>query len=111
MFEAFSERARKALDLDTDIHISGNREVVIDNCRRIEEYNEVFMRISTGRLWINIRGSGLRAYDFRTGGLVVRGSIEQIEFERSQKNEADTSGQTEGKRKRKKPLQIHQRRT
>ena len=104
MFDAFSERARKAMCLDTDIHISGGREVIIDNCRRIEEYNEVFMRLSAGRLWINIRGSGLRAYDFRTGGLVIRGSIEHIEFERNPENGTEIRRQDKSKRKRKESL-------
>jgi sporulation protein YqfC len=88
MFEWLAELTRETLYLNTSIHISGNNELIIDNCQRIEEYNEVFMRLLSGGLYINIRGSDLRAYDFRTGGLVIRGCIESIEFtERSRRHE------------------------
>lgn len=88
MFERFAELAREKLYLNSGIHISGKNEIVIDSCQKIEEYNEVYMRIISGGLCINIRGSDLRAYDFKTGGLVIRGDLEQIEFtERSGRNE------------------------
>lgn len=90
MFEWLAELTRETLYLNTGIHISGNNELIIDNCQRIEEYNEVFMRLLSGGLYVDIRGNGLRAYDFRTGGLVIRGCIESIEFtERSRLNEAE----------------------
>ena len=87
MFERFAELAREKLCLNSCIHISGKNELVIDSCEKIEECNEVYMRLISGGLCINIRGSDLRAYDFRTGGLVIRGELEQIEFtERSGRN-------------------------
>ncbi len=90
MFEWLAELTRETLYLNTGIHISGNNELIIDNCQRIEEYNEVFMRLLSGGLYVDIRGNGLRAYDFRTGGLVIRGCIESIEFtERSRLHEAE----------------------
>ena len=88
MFEWLAELTRETLYLNTSIHISGNNELIIDNCQRIEEYNEVFMRLMSGGLYIDIHGRSLRAYDFRTGGLVIRGCIENIEFtERSRRHE------------------------
>ena len=92
MFERFAELAREKLCLETNIHISGRNELIIDGCRRIEECNEVYMRLLSGDIFVNIHGCGLRAYDFRTGGLVVRGCIEKIEFEeRSKKHETKTA--------------------
>lgn len=85
MFEWLAELAREKLYLESNIHISGSNELVIDGCRRIEECNEVFMRLLSGSIYVNIHGCGLRAYDFRTGGLVVRGCIEKIEFEERSK--------------------------
>ena len=81
MFEWLGELTRQTLCLDTDIHISDRNELIIENCRRIEECNEVFMRFLAGSIYVNIHGSGLRAYDFRTGALVVRGCIDRLEFE------------------------------
>ncbi len=80
MFEWLSELGKEKLCLDTGIHISGNRELIIDSCRRIEECSEVYMRLVSGGLYVDIHGSGLRAYDFRTGGLVIRGCIKQMSF-------------------------------
>ena len=99
MFEWLAELTRETLYLNTSIHISGNNELIIDSCQRIEEYNEVFMRLLSGGLYINIRGSNLRAYDFRTGGLVIRGCIENIEFtERSRRHEPENEEKHKDKR-------------
>lgn len=78
--------------MNAGIHIEGNKELIIDNCRRIEEYNEVFMRLISGRLCIHIWGSGLRAFDFKTKGLIVRGKISRIEFtERNGRRNAESA--------------------
>ncbi|MCR4638209.1 YabP/YqfC family sporulation protein [Ruminococcus sp.] len=108
MFEWLAELTRETLYLDTSIHISGNKELIIDSCQRIEEYNEVFMRLLSGGLYVNIRGSNLRAYDFRTGGLVIRGCIESIEFtERSRRHETENEAKHKDKRKGKTAEQVH----
>lgn len=89
LFEKIADKTRDFLYLNPGMHIESNRELIIENCRRIEEYNEIFMRLIAGQLCIHIWGSGLKAYDYKTKGLVVRGKISQIEFiERSGKNNA-----------------------
>lgn len=96
MFERLAEFTRETLYLDSGLHLSGNNELIIDNCRRIEEYNEVFMRLISGGLCVDIHGDGLRAYDFKTGGLIIRGKIMHIELsERSGRHEetAETPGE------------------
>lgn len=80
MFDRIADKTREVLYMNPGIHIESNRELLIENCRRIEEYNEVFMRLISGGLCIQIWGSGLKAYDFKTKGLIVRGRISQIEF-------------------------------
>lgn len=100
MFEWLSELTREKLYLSTGMHLSGNNELIIDNCRRIEEYNEVYMRIVSGNLTVDIRGNGLRAYDFSTGGLVIRGCIEQIGLTERRKrceNETKAEDKRQGK--------------
>ncbi|MCR4793916.1 MULTISPECIES: YabP/YqfC family sporulation protein [Ruminococcus] len=105
MFDWLAELTRDTLYLNSGIHISDNKELIIDNCRRIEEYNEVYMRLVSGRLYISIHGNGLRAFDFRTGGLVIRGYIEKIEFaERSKHNESENKRLSEDKRTGKEAL-------
>ena len=85
MFEKMADR----LYLGAGMYVEGNREVSVENCRRIEECSEIFMRLVSGCLCIQIWGSGLRAFDYTGGGLVIRGQIERIELsERSvRKNE------------------------
>ena len=80
MLDNFVSRARQVLYLDSGLHLEGNREMFIENCSRIEEYNEVFMRLIAGGLCIQIWGTDLRAYDYATGGLIIRGRIAQIEL-------------------------------
>jgi len=50
VFEKAVGKARDLFYLNTDIHIEGNRELTIENCSRIEEYNEVFIRVIAGGL-------------------------------------------------------------
>ena len=54
MFDKIAEKTKEALYLDPGMHIESNRELLIENCRRIEEYNEVFMKLVSGHLCIQI---------------------------------------------------------
>lgn len=92
MFEKLSEKVQEMVCMNPSMHLDSNRELLIENCRRIEEYNEVFMRLISGDLCIQIWGSNLKAYDFKTKGLIVRGKITQIEFiERKSKSNAQST--------------------
>ena len=64
----------------TSIHIAGNYEILLENCRRIEEYNEVFIKVKTKKLYIEVWGNQLRAFDFKTDSLIIRGKISRIEL-------------------------------
>lgn len=64
----------------SSIHIAGNYEIFIENCRRIEEYNEVLIKVKTKKLYIEVWGNDLRAFDFKTNSLIIRGKISHIEF-------------------------------
>lgn len=81
MFEKLTNKARETLLLETGLHLAGNRELMVEKCGRIEECSEVFMSLSCGGLLIQIWGSDLRASDYSTGGLVIRGKISRIEIE------------------------------
>ena len=94
MFEWLAELTRETLYLNSGIHISDNNELIIDNCRRIEECDDIFMQFISGKLRVQVWGSGLRAFDFRTRGLVIRGRITRVEFaeRRRLRNERPASG-------------------
>lgn len=80
MFEKAVGKARDMFFLNTDIHISGNSSLTIGNCTRIEEYNEVFIRLISGGLCVQICGSNLRAYDYCSGGMLIQGKISQVDL-------------------------------
>lgn len=89
MFDKLADKTREFMYMNPGMHIESNKELLIENCRRIEEYNEVFMRLVSGKLCIHIWGSGLKAYDFKTKGLIVKGKITRVEFiERNGRNNA-----------------------
>lgn len=88
MFKKINDKALETFYLTPLIHMNGNKEILIENCRRIEECSEIFMRLISGNLCINIWGNGLRAYDFHNNGLLVNGKISHIEFiERNSEND------------------------
>lgn len=96
MFDKLSDKAKEIFFLETGIHIAGNKELIIENCRRIEECSEVFMSLASNGLLVQIWGSNLRAFDFKTNGLIIRGKISQIELiERRKKHEKSDSGKRE----------------
>jgi sporulation protein YqfC len=89
MFEKITEKTRDLFYMNPYIHIKGDNELLIESCRRIEEYNEVFMRLILGKLCIQIWGSNLKAYNFKTDALLIRGKISRIDFiERNGRHDA-----------------------
>lgn len=86
MFNKLTDKFNAAFFEEAGIHIAGNRELIVENCRRIEECSDVLMSLACGKLLIHIWGNNLRAFDYKTGGLVIRGKISQIELaERSRR--------------------------
>lgn len=93
MFGKLADAAHDLLCLTPQIYMNGNRELLIESCRRIEEYNDVRISIAAGSLAIQIWGSSLRTETLRTGGLIIRGRISSIEFsERSVRSEKAAKG-------------------
>ena len=80
MFRKITDKTLETFYLTPLIHMDGNKEILIENCKRIEEYSEIFMCVISGRLCINIWGDNLRAYDFNKSGLMISGKISHIEF-------------------------------
>lgn len=80
MLEEFLEKTRNAMCLGCNIFIEGNRTVTIEKCRRIEECSDVFISLISDNMIIRIWGSNLRASNYSTEGLVINGTVSQIEF-------------------------------
>lgn len=53
----------------------------IENCKKILEYNDLFIKIKTSTLTICIYGNNLSISDYNTDGIIVDGVFSSIEFE------------------------------
>lgn len=62
------------------MEISGNREVVIDGCQGILEYDENVIKLATGKMSVKFIGRGLQIRVLTHSSAVVEGFITGIEF-------------------------------
>lgn len=67
--------------LETNMYVHGNHELIVENCTKILEYNDVLVRLRTRELSVEIWGTELRVYDFSDGNVTVRGTIESIRMQ------------------------------
>lgn len=66
---------------EPQIVICSNTYMEIECCRRILEYNDIYIRLKTfSGLIVEIWGSGLEISDCKTSGLAVKGHISSVEF-------------------------------
>lgn len=79
--DSLSELRKRNAYLDTSIYISGNHLLEIDHCRKIIEYNDVYVKVKTPTVVVSVWGSGLTISDYNTDGIVVNGKISSVEFE------------------------------
>ncbi len=66
---------------NTHINITDNAHMEIENCRKILEYNDLYIKIKTSTLTICIYGNNMNISDYNTDGIVVDGNFSTIEFE------------------------------
>ena len=85
---AVLEKTFGALELPPDMlsgmahfEIAGNREIVVDGCRGILEYDENLIRLRAGKLTVRISGRGLTLRNLRRTSAVIAGFITSVEFE------------------------------
>lgn len=64
--------------LDTYLHLHGNRELRVENCMKILEYNDVLVRLQTRDMVLEIWGTTLRVDDYNDSSVIVRGRITSI---------------------------------
>lgn len=81
-FSGLSRLCRRQLYLNTYMNLTDNTEIQIDNCRKIVEYNDIYVKLITSTLTLEIWGEKLCISDYNTGGIIVSGKFSSIEFER-----------------------------
>ena len=60
--------------------MNGNREVIIEGCRNILQYDEDVIRIDIGKMSATIEGRSLNIKNFSPTSLVIEGFILSINF-------------------------------
>ena len=76
------EIPREVSDKVPKITIVGFEEVLIENFKGILEYEDFFARISTYIGIININGFNLKLSQMTEDDILVKGKIENIDFEK-----------------------------
>ena len=78
-----SKYVKKKLYLNTYMNLTDNTHMEIENCQKILEYNDIYVKIRTSTLTISIWGQNIRISDYNTDGIVVDGKFSSVEFEQS----------------------------
>lgn len=60
--------------------MNGNREVIVEGCRNILQYDEDTIRIDIGKMSATIDGRNLNIKNFSPSSLVIEGFILSINF-------------------------------
>ncbi|NLK70233.1 MAG: hypothetical protein GX286_02170 [Clostridiales bacterium] len=74
------EKGQSLLYFNTIIQITDNKEVIIENCKKIIEYNDIFLKVKTRNMTVQVWGQKLQIDDYNTEGIIVKGIIESIEL-------------------------------
>ena len=64
--------------LDSYLHLHGNRELRLENCRRVLECCDIRVCLETRELTVEIWGTGLRVFDYHDNSIIVRGCITSL---------------------------------
>lgn len=80
---------KKKLYLNSHINITDNTRLEIENCKKIMECNDVYIKLKTSSLMLTVYGKDLRISDYNRDGLIIKGVISSIEFwnEKNSRNE------------------------
>ncbi len=63
------------------LEMSGNREVIIEECSGILEYSEQQVRINTAQCILRFQGRNLQICTMTKDSMVLTGHIERLEFQ------------------------------
>lgn len=62
------------------IEMRSNRELVLEGCQKIEEYDENIVKIKVPKMWISVFGRDLELRCLNSDSLIVSGFISCVEF-------------------------------
>ena len=76
----FSDVLGELLGSNPTIEISGNNRMTIEGIRRILEYSKIQIRVSIGKMSLQIKGRGLDLKCISPTSIVVEGFILTVEY-------------------------------
>ena len=65
----------------SSIEIVGNNKIIIENCKKILECNEIMIKLKTPFFYITVWGTELFINNFNKENIIVNGKISSVEFE------------------------------
>ena len=72
---------KKRLYLNTYMNLTDNTHLELENCQKILEYNDIFVKIRTSTIVVSIWGEDIKLSDYNTDGIIIDGKFTSIEFE------------------------------
>lgn len=73
-----NKKLRNALFLNTNIVITDDKTVLVENCKHILECNDVMVKMISTDFQIEIWGSSLTISDYNTSCAIVHGKISSV---------------------------------
>ncbi len=74
------EEFKKSLLKHSDIQITDNKQLTLDGCRRVVEYNENNIVLELPEMGISVVGMKLTMKNFSIGGIVIQGDLHSVTF-------------------------------
>lgn len=73
-----AETGKDILSFGNSIQIYDNRKIVLSTCKKIIEYNDIYLRTDSGSVTVEIYGDNLSVDDYNTDGITVYGKIRSV---------------------------------
>ena len=68
------------INISPYLEFSSNREVILDGCKGILEYQSEIIRINTNKMVVAFKGRGLNIKCLTASSVVISGYITSVEF-------------------------------
>lgn len=73
-------KGKNFLALSTSIQIYDNTQMILGRCRRIIEYDDIYLKADAVSVIVEVWGSGLLISDCGAEGIEITGKISSVEF-------------------------------
>lgn len=74
------EKITGRLGIDMIMETVSNREISVDGCRGVTEYDNTFIKLNAGHGTVTVTGQNLEIISFNEQSLMIKGKIERIDF-------------------------------